>query len=109
MKCKFLKYKLWEVLFTTKIKEITKEDRTDRRYSYLLKSKFEKERRKVCALILLIQAENCWKIFTTHLWLKRPWTPVSTNLYMCLTVEIFGHHVSDTHLKGKFFRKSSQG
>lgn len=58
MKCKFLKHKLREVLFVSKAKEITKQDKADRRYSYIHNSKFDKEMRKVCILTLLIQAEN---------------------------------------------------
>lgn len=48
---------------------------------------------------------------TSPKWL---WNNYSTSLiqilhmYMCLTVDTFSHHIADTHLKGKFLRKSSQ-
>lgn len=99
-----LKYKLQEVLFTTKTKEITKQDKTDRRYSYLHKSKFVKERRKVCVLTLLMQEENGWKIFTTHLWLR--W-PLDTNVCGPAYV-LYCWGIRPSHLRHQFEGKVPQ-
>lgn len=86
-------------MFTNKAKENTRQDKTDRTYSYLDESKFINEKRKNCILTMLIQAQNCCETFTTHLWLK----------YCTCICALLLIHLAITSQKRKFLRKSSQG
>lgn len=65
LKRKLLKFKLWEVLLTNK--KITKQDKTDRTFSYLNEGKITNEKIKICILRILIQTKNSYETITTYL------------------------------------------